>query len=188
MGVRAPYGDPKMREDDFDYALENTRVLLAPQRRIQTFGTTTFNFHLLTESMDRIDSIRIRRGTVEAEKPAIFTPQSAARLLLEGFGERAEAFAEALRSLRESNHPQVALLKYGFQVRRSHVVEDLATGSLQALSDRVCADVQNSADPLAAVLVGVEDGWEVGLIKFTLDLVAQSGPGNFDDFRRGGLA
>ncbi len=174
-----------MRTDDFEFALENTRVLLAPRRQIQTFGATTFQFHLLTETMDRPDWIRVRRGTVEAEKPAIFTMENAARLMLEGFGEQAEAFAEALRRLRDPNSPQAALLRYGFQVRRSRVVEDLVNGSIEALGDRVCRDVSNGADPLAAVLVGVEDGWEVGLLKFTLDLVAASGPGNLEDFRRG---
>lgn len=176
-----------MRPDDFEYALENTRVLLAPQQRIRTFGSTTFRFHLLTESMDRPDRIKIRRGTIEAEQPALFTPENAARLLLEGFGERAEAFAEALRQLRDDRSPRAALLRYGFQVRRSQVVEDLAQGSLEELGDRVCANVANSPDDLAAVLLGVEDGWEVGLVKFTLDLVAQSGRDNLDDFRRRGL-
>lgn len=176
-----------MRADDFEYALENTRVLLAPQRRIRTFGTTTFRFHLLTEAMDRPQQIRIRRGTIEAEKPAIFTPENAARLLLEGFGERAEAFAEALRQLRDEHSSRAALLRYGFQVRRSQVVEDLAHGSLEELGDRICAQVSGAADELAAVLLGVEDGWEVGLVKFTLDLVAQSGRENLDDFRRRGL-
>ncbi|MBS0656897.1 MAG: hypothetical protein JSR82_01460 [Verrucomicrobia bacterium] len=176
-----------MRPDDFEYALENTRVLLAPQQRIRTFGSTTFRFHLLTEAMDRPDQIRIRRGTIEAEKPALFTPENAARLLLEGFGERAEAFAEALRQIRDDRSARAALLRYGFQVRKSEVVEDLAHGSLEELGDRVCRQVANSSDDLAAVLLGVEDGWEVGLVKFTLDLVAQSGRDNLDDFRRRGL-
>ena len=175
-----------MRTDDFEYALENTRVLLSPRRKIRTFGSTTFQFHLLTESMDRPDWVRVRRGTIEAEKPAIFTMENAARLLLEGFGEKAEAFAEALRNLRDPNSPPAALLRYGFQVRRSRVVEDLVNSPLEALGDRVCRDVQDGADPSSAVLVGVEDGWEVGLLKFTLDLVTESGPGNLEDFRRQG--
>lgn len=176
-----------MREDDFEYALENTRVLLAPEQRIRTFGSTTFRFHLLTEAMDRPDQIRIRRGTIEAEKPALFTPENAARLLLEGFGERAEAFAEALRRLRDERSSHAALLRYGFNVRRSQVVEDLVHGSLEELGDRVCAQVSASSDGLSAVLLGIEDGWEVGLVKFTLDLVTHSGPQNFDDFRRRGI-
>ncbi len=175
-----------MNPDDFDYALENTRVLLPPRRQIQTFGSTTFQFHLLTESMDRTDQVRVRRGTVEAERPAIFTADMAARLLLEGFGEKAGAFAEALRRIGRERPGQAALLRYGFRVRRSHVVEDLRTGSLGEWGDRVCAEVQSSADPLAAVLTSVEEGWEVGLLKFTMDLATQSGPSNLEDFRRQG--
>ena len=31
-------------EDDFQYAIENTQVILAPERQIATFGTTSFRF------------------------------------------------------------------------------------------------------------------------------------------------
>jgi len=38
-----------MREHDFHYALENTKVILPPQKRLETFGTTVLNYHLITE-------------------------------------------------------------------------------------------------------------------------------------------
>ena len=75
--------------DDFQYALENTRLLLGPRRQIETFGSTRFRFHLLTESMDRVNEVRIRDGTIHAERPQLLTPEHHARLLLENFGEKA---------------------------------------------------------------------------------------------------
>lgn len=172
--------------DDFQYALENTRLLLAPHRQIETFGSTHFRFRLLTESMDRVDEVCVREGTVHAERPQLLTPEHHARLLLENFGERAEEFAEWVRG---SGRPFAKVLKYGFQFRRSEVRQTLIHDSFEAVSRRVCEEVavEQEHKPLSAVLQGVEDAWEVCLLKFTMDLVGSSAPGNVDDFRRRGL-
>src|SRR5437660_6416797 len=44
-----------MTRDDFDYAIENTHVIVAPERQIATFGSTSFDFYLISELMDRVD-------------------------------------------------------------------------------------------------------------------------------------
>ena len=77
-----------MNKDDFDYAIENTHVLLAPEQQIATFGRTSFNFYLITELMDRVDQVRVRNGKIHAERPQILAPEHFSRLLLEGFGEK----------------------------------------------------------------------------------------------------
>src|SRR6266480_277800 len=79
-----------MTRDDFDYAIENTHVIVAPERQIATFGSTSFNFYLISELMDRVDQVRIRNGKIHAERPQILTPEHYYRLLLEGFGEKAD--------------------------------------------------------------------------------------------------
>ncbi len=86
-----------MTRDDFDYAIENTHVIVAPERQIATFGSTSFNFYLISELMDRVDQVRIRNGKIHAERPQILTPEHYCRLLLEGFGEKAERYVEQLR-------------------------------------------------------------------------------------------
>ena len=176
---------PMFTADDFQYALENTRLLLGSKRRIETFGSTSFRFHLLTESMDRIGEVRVRAGTIHAERPQLLTPEHHARLLLENFGEKAEEFAEWLR---QSGGASAAVLKYGFQFRRSEVSESVVHDSIEVVSERLCEQVEatQDADPLSAVLQGVEDAWEVCLLKFTVDLVQGSNPGNVGDLRRHG--
>ena len=52
--------------DNIQYAMETTRVLLEPDRRIDTFGDTRFEFQLLSELMDRAGEVRVRTGEVEA--------------------------------------------------------------------------------------------------------------------------
>ncbi len=172
--------------DDFQYALENTRLLLAPRRQIETFGSTRFQFHLLTESMDRVNEVRVRQGTIHAERPQLLTPEHHARLLLENFGDKATEFADWLR---HSGQPMAAILKYGFQFRRSEVSESVLHDSFEAVSGRVREQVEASQqdEPLSAVLQGVEDAWEVCLLKFTMDLVQGSGPRNVGDLRKHGL-
>ena len=172
--------------DDFQYAVENTRVLLAPQRRIETFGSTRFHYHLLTESMDRVDEVRVRAGVIHAERPMLLTPEHHVRLLLENFGEKAGEFAEWLR---QSGRTAPAALKYGFQFRRGAEQETVVREALESVSARVCAKVGENMDnePLSAVIHGVEDAWEVCLLKFTMDLVQSSAPGNLGDLRGRGL-
>ncbi len=172
--------------DDFQYALENTRTLLAPRRQIETFGSTHFRFHLLTESMDRVDEVRIRDGTIHAERPQLLTPEHHARLMLENFGEKAAEFTEWLRG---SGRPQATVLKYGFQFRRSEITESVVHDSFETVSERLRAEVAASqeTEPLTAVLQGIDDAWEVCLLKFTMDLVQGSSTGNVGDLRRRGL-
>ena len=108
-----------MREDDFHYAIENTEVILAPEQKIATFGSTSFSFYLISELMDRVDQVRVRNGKIHAERPQILTPEHYCRLLLEGFGEKAERYVEQLRERAR----QMAVLRYGFQFRKTDVTE-----------------------------------------------------------------
>ena len=172
--------------DDFQYALENTRVLLGPQRQIETFGSTRFRFHLLTESMDRVDEVIVRDGVIHAERPQILTPAHHAQLLLDNFGEKAREFADWLR---RPGGPMASILKYGFQFRRSDIRERVLHEPISAAGERLCAQVAASQEnePLSAVIHGVDDAWEVCLLKFTMDLVQGSAPANTSDLRRRGL-
>ena len=168
-------------EDDLQYALENTKVLVSPERRIETFGATSFHFYLVTELMDHVDEIRIRDGRIQADRPQILTSENIARLTLEGFGEKARKFAELLQSRN------AAMLKYGFQIRKDDLSENLVHDSVEAVLDRVMSQVPESLRSTSAVIHGVDEGWEVCLLKFTVEMIQQSAGRNIQDFRRKGL-
>jgi len=170
-------------EDTFQYAMDNTRVLLAPQRRIETFGSTSFRFYLVTELMDRVNEVRVRDGRLHAERPQIVAPGHYSRLLLEGFGEQARGFADWLQRSGEN----LAVLKYGFQFRRTDVVEDIVASPLAQVIENVKARVRVSEEPLSAIIQGVDEGWEICLLKFAADLIQQSSGTNLGDFRKKGL-
>ncbi len=170
-------------EDDFQYAAENTQVILAPEHQISTFGSTSFRFYLISELMDKANEVRVRDGQIHAERPQILTPEHYTRLLLEGFGEQAQQYAEQLREKMR----RFAVVRYGFQFRKTDVVENTFRESLDSVVERTKSQVQNSGEPLSAVIQGVDDAWEVCLLKFTIDLIERSSGGNLNDMRRRGL-
>jgi hypothetical protein len=176
-------GAPIMSPDDIEYALENTKVLVAPERRIETFGSTVFHFHVVTELMDRVHEVRVRDGKLQAERPAIVSPQSYSKLLLEGFGEKARDYADLL----ERHLGQFAILKYGFLVRKTDVVESIVHDPVEAVVEKIKARMSSHHDGLTAVIQGVDDAWEICLLKFTMSIVQQSFGDNMGDLRRRGL-
>ena len=172
-----------MKKDDFDYAIENTQVILAPEQQIATFGSTSFNFYLISELMDRVDQVRVRNGKIHAERPQILTPEHYCRLLLEGFGDKAQRYVEQLREHLRN----IAVLRYGFQFRKTDVTEETIRDSVDAVINRTKHRVENANEPLSAIIQGVDDAWEVCLLKFTIDLIERSSGGNLGDFRKRGL-
>ena len=170
------------RHDDFQYAIENTVVVRPPSRSIRTFGTTTFRFYLVTELMDRVNEIRIREGRIDAERPQILTPEKMSRILLEGFGEKAEQFAELLR-----HRPDLGqFLRYGIQVQKRDITETTAHDSMERVIGSIDAQIAMN-DEVSVIIQGVDDAWEVCLLKFSMDLIQQSIEGNIKDLRRRNL-
>ncbi len=172
-----------LKQDDFDYAIENTRVIVAPEQQIATFGSTSFEFYLISELMDQVNEVRVRRGNIHAERPEIVTPDHFCRLLLEGFGEKAEGYAERLRERMRD----VAVLRYGFRFRKTDVTERTVRDSLAAVVEQTRRHVEGANEQRSAVIEGVDEGWEVCLLKFTIDLIEKSSRENLGEFRRRGL-
>ena len=172
-----------MNKDNFDYAIENTQVILAPQSQIATFGSTSFHFYLVSELMDRVNEVRVRDGKIHADRPQILTPEHFSRLLLEGFGDKAQRYVDQLREQARN----FAVLRYGFQFRKTDVSERTFRDPLDAVIARTKSQVEDTQEPLSAVIQGVDDAWEVCLLKFTIDLIERSSGGNLGDFRRRGL-
>lgn len=172
-----------MRPDDFQYAIDNTRVILAPESKIATFGSTSFRFYLISELMDRANEVRVRDGRIHADRPQILTPEHFSRILLEGFGDKAERYLEQLREHARN----IAVLRYGFQFRKTEVTERMFHDPIAAVIARTKSQVQGTQEPLSAIIQGVDDAWEICLLKFTIDMIERSSGGNFGDFRKRGL-
>ena len=175
------------REDDILYALETTRILYEPDRRIDTFSATRFEFRLLSELMDSAGQVRIRTGEVEASKPLLLRPDEYRDVELDGFGqEMRERFDEMLERLREQGF-DLAFLKYGFQFRRGEVREEIVHDSFDAVVERSVEEARRVGNPMEAVIAGVDDAWEISILKFAFHMITKSRDINRFDFQRRGL-
>ena len=172
-----------LNEDSIQYAIENTQVIIAPQSKIETFGSTVFRFYLVTELMDEVNQVRVRDGRLHAERPSIITPSHYHQMLGEGFGEKAEEFIGWLKE----NAPDFAVLKYGFQFRKTDLQQEIVHSPMEEVVNRLRERVDRSEDPLSAVIQGVDEGWEVCLLKFATDMIQRSAAGNVDEWKRRGL-
>jgi hypothetical protein len=165
---------------DFWYAVSNTRVVVLPSRRLETFGTTILNYHMITELMDTVNKVRVREGQIQAYRPQIITPQSFETTLLEGFGKEAERYADWLKE----NAKDVRILQYGFAIRKQEISEHVVSDRLDTVVERVEKDVKDKDDPMSAVVVGVESPWEVCLLKMMVEVSGNSFPGNIRELER----
>ena len=146
---------------DFDrwYAAKNLRILLSPERRLETFGNTIVNYHLISELDDYPGKIRVREGRLEAHRPLVITPHFEIRT--EGLGEEARAYLEFIRD----NEDSFRILRYGYHLRSDNFSEQILSEPLAAVTDRVLAEVKAKGDGLSAVMQGVDDPWDVALVE-----------------------
>jgi hypothetical protein len=171
-----------IKADDYNYALENTKVLVSPASAIETYGQTSFRFCLLTEPMDEIGSVRIRKGVIHAERPRILAPQYISRLLLEGFGDKAQDFAGWVEEQKDFH-----FLRYGFSLKKTDLSEHLLREPMEEAVQRMEEEMKKQSDPMAALIEGIDDAWEVCLMKFTMDLIQRSAGENVAEWKRRGL-
>ncbi len=177
LHFKAMKSDPQF---DFWYAVNNTEVISVPERRLETFGTTLVNYHLVSELMDSVNKVRVRTGKLKAFRPEIITPQSIADSMLEGFGDEARDYADWL----QAHARDMQILQYGFKVQKLELNDYILSDPLPAVVDRVKEEVAARGDPLDAVLVGVDRPWEVCLLKLMVELVQHSVSGNIHDIRQ----
>src|SRR6202051_5187472 len=134
-----------MNRENFEYAVDNTHVILAPEQTIATFGSTRFHFYLISELMDRVNEVRVRNGKIHADRPQILTPEHFSRLLLEGFGDKAERYIEQLREQARN----IAVLRYGFQFRKTDVTERMFRDPIEAVIARTKSHVEHMEESLS---------------------------------------
>lgn len=173
-----------MNRSSIEFAMRSTRVLYVPDRRIDSFGDTRFNFRLVSEPMDEVGVCRIRSGWVEANRPRILRPTDLRGIETEGFSAEAARYFEWM----EAQGARLRILfEYGFRFGRSDINEELVHDSLAEVTDRVVKEALSSGDPFRAVIAGVDDAWEVSLLHFMLEMIQKSHEINIFDFRRRGL-
>ena len=162
---------------DFDrwYAATHVKFLVRPSHKLETFGNTLVNYTLLSELDDYPGKIRIREGRLEAHKPQVLTPQ--AYIETTGFSEEAN---EYLRFLKE-HEDDLRILRYGYCFKTDKFNEYVVTDPLSVVAARVKAETLAKNDPFSAVLVGVDEPWDVALVVLWANEVHRSAGANFKE-------
>jgi len=155
-------GDEQIR-----YAMQNTAVLRLPTQSLATFGTTNVDYYLLTRPVyaDMVQGREtvIREGKVSARRPQIVTPSYLTRL--EGFGDNATKYLELL--MREYGpHAPGLLYTYKNQPKDTSIVSD----GLAVVAGRLNERIDREGNRLAAIIQGVDELWDVSLLKFIREL------------------
>ena len=171
----------------FVYAAQNTKIVRPPRQMLATFGSTVIRYYLVTEPVyaelevaKGVKEAVVREGTVKAEQPRVVTPYYLSRL--EGFGENAGKFLEELAQ-EHGPHSQGLLYTYKNEGMETSIVSDGAA----EVASRIGQQLDEDDKRLAAVILGIDEMWDVSLLKFIYDFTRASVAGNAAELRSSGL-
>lgn len=172
-------------EERIREAVQHTEILRPPKRSLATFGTTNVHYYLLTEPAysELVKSAAetvIREGRVIAERPKIVTPFYLSRL--EGFSLEAKRYFDSLIRTYGSNAPGL-FYTYKNEPKELNIVSD----NLLAVVDKLNRDIDKRGDPLASIIRGQDELWDVSLMKFIYEMTRSSLPENLMQLETRGL-
>ena len=172
-------------EKDLIKAVQKTRVARKPLQHLATFGTTIINYYVITEPIySDIDELKketvVRTGRVNSGKPQIVTPTYA--LNLKGFSSEAYKYLEFISDKFGVNSPGVL-----YQYKNEPGKINILNGSVEEVSNNIIKELNTKKDKLTAVIVGVDELWDVSLLKFIHDFTSESLVSNVNEFNSRGL-
>ena len=177
-----------MIEDERSWirAVEQTWVARFPKQRLATFGSTNISYYVVTEPAYRdldANSARegvVRTGKVIAERPALITPTYA--MNIRGFSSEAYDY---FRQVASDQGPNTAGILY--QYRNEAEKMEIVSGEPGEIAHKISNDLDGRKDDLSVVIVGVDELWDVGLLKFIYEFTSFSISGNVQQFNSRGL-
>jgi hypothetical protein len=166
-------------------AARRTEILRHPRQHLDTFGITNIYYYLVTEPSyaeltGAANETVIREGRVIAERPKIVTPYYLANL--EGFSADARRYFETLLRIHGADNPGL-LYAYKNEPGGLNIVSD----NWQVVVDRLNAEIDKKGDPLASIIRGQDDLWDVSLLKFIYEITSRSVPSNIAQLGSQGL-
>jgi hypothetical protein len=164
-------------DEKIEYAIDHTEILRSPEQSLATFGSTNIYYYLVTELMENVNVVR--EGRVIAARPKIVTPTYLVNL--EGFSPQARRFAEMMAA----KLPHEVGIFYSYKNEPKEM--NIASEPVKAVIGKINQRIDQQHDPLSAIIKGVEDLWDVSLLKFTYELTISSMHNNVAELERGGL-
>ena len=175
----------EINDERIRYTVRHTEIIRAPKQNLYTFGTTNIYYYLITEPvysefMQDVSETVIREGRVIAERPRIVTPYYLSRL--EGFGSEARRYLE---SLMEEQGADIRGLYYTYRNEPKEL--NIVSDNVSSVVDKLNAEIDKRDDPLAAIIRGQDELWDVSLMKFIYDVTSRSVHSNLRQMGNRGL-
>ena len=176
-------------ERDWRRAVEQTYVVRYPRQQLATFGSTNVAYYVVTEPIYRELETHhdigktegvVRTGRVIAERPTVVTPTYA--LNLQGFSS--EAYEYFRETARESGPNSPGIL---YQYRNEGGKMDIVSGNAGEIAHKISGDLDSRKEDMSVVMVGVDELWDVALLKFIFEFTSSSVAGNVQEFQSKGL-
>ncbi len=166
-------------------AVERTEILRLPKQSLTTFGTTNIYYYLVTEPayaelVPNTTETVVIEGRVIAEKPRIVTPYYLSAL--EGFSENARRYFDYLIKNYGNNIPGL-LYAYRNEPKEMNIVSD----NLLAVVAKLNEDIDKRGDPLTTIIKGMDEMWDIALIKFIFEMTQRSVGNNIRQMNARGL-
>lgn len=173
---KGEYGMSK--QEKIQQALEATEIHHFPDKFLSTSEKTRLHYFVLTEPAyldiypEEGPETRVREGWITWQKPKLITPGYL--LQAEGFSENAR---EALQMLA-GEHPDLASIFY--KMNYSQKVDEVRTMpyEIAETARRLKADQSEADGFLTAIISGLEEMWDVSLMKFIKEYVGESAQEN----------
>lgn len=157
---------------DFVYAVRNTEILRAPERILDPFDQTTIDYTLLAEPMDDPGKTRVREGKLQTFPPRLVLPGDLSTQELEGFGPQAQQYLDFLKK----HASQIRILRYSYRLKREMYSETLLSEPPEVVKARALEVQKRQQNPYAALVIGVDEPWDVCLLHLFMRLVQASVP------------
>lgn len=166
-------------------AIKHTEILRLPKRSLATFGTTNIYYYLVTEPayaelVEATSETVVREGRVIAERPRIVTPYYLSHL--EGFSSEARKYFDTLIQTHGPNAPGL-FYTYKNEPKELNIVSD----NLRAVVAKINDEIDKRGDPLASIIRGQDELWDVSLMKFIYEMTRSSLPDNLAQMGSKGL-
>lgn len=164
-------------DDKIKRALDQTELIRAPRRELDTFGSSVIDYYVVTELVGNLSVVR--DGKVIAERPKIVTP--AYLVNVEGFSEQAKKYISMMA--RERPYESGIFYRYKNEPGGMNVVSE----PIKQVIDKLSSQLEEQHNPLSTIIKGVEELWDVSLLMFIYELTNKSARTNMAEFNRKGL-
>ena len=180
------HNDMDFDDERIEHAVRNTEVLRAPKQILSTFGTTNIYYYLVTEPSytdlykeDEEETV-IREGRVITQRPRVVTPSYL--INIEGFSDYAKRYVEML--IREHG-PHVPGLFYGYRNEPKEM--NIVSSDLKSVVYKLEDQIEKEGDKLTTIVKGVDELWDVSLLKFIFEMTSNSVGSNMYELGSRGL-